>query len=223
MEIVPAIIGKNIKEIEDRVTKVLGEVKWIQIDVMDGIFTPQKSWPYTEGAISDLAKIDAIRSDEQKIEIHLMVQDPEKVISEFVEYGADRIVFHYEATKNYSEIINFLENEEVEVAVSIMMSTPISAIDELIGEIDSVQFMSIDNIGSYGQPFNELVLDRIKDTKEKYPGLSISVDGGVSLENAKSLIDAGAEDLIIGSAIFGKDNPKSEILKFKELESTPVK
>ncbi|HRY62789.1 MAG TPA: hypothetical protein P5056_03410 [Candidatus Paceibacterota bacterium] len=217
MEIVPAIIGKNIKEVEDKVTKVLGSVKWIQIDVMDGIFSPTKSWPYTEGAISDLSKIDAIRNDDQKIEVHLMVKDPEKVIPQFVEYGADRIVFHYEATKNSSEIIKFLENEEVEVAVSLMMSTPISAIDELIGEIDSVQFMSIDKIGSYGQPFDKKVFNRIKDTKEKYPGLSISVDGGVSLQNAKELLDAGAEDLVIGSAIFDKSNPEEEVFKFKNI------
>ena len=217
MEIVPAIIGKNIKEIAEKVEQVSDSVKWVQIDVMDGVFSPTKSWPYTEGSISDLSKIDAIRKDDQKIEIHLMVQDPEKIIPEFVEYGADRIVFHYEATKKYSEIIRFLENEEVEVAVSLMMSTPISAIDHLIGEIDSVQFMSIDKIGSYGQPFDEKVLGRIKNTKEKYPGLSISVDGGVSLENAKKILDAGAEDLIIGSAIFGKDDPKSEILKFNNL------
>lgn len=217
MEIVPAIIGKNIKEIGEKVVAVFPDVKWVQIDVMDGVFAPTKSWPYTEGSISDLEKIDAIRKDDQKIEVHLMVKDPEKVISKYVEYGADRIVFHVEATKKSSEIIKFLEDEEVEVAVSLLMSTPISVIDDLIGEIDSVQFMSIDKIGSYGQPFDKKVLNRIKDTKEKYPGLSISVDGGVSLDNAKSLLDAGAEDLIIGSALFNNGNPKSEILKFRAL------
>jgi ribulose-phosphate 3-epimerase len=217
MEIVPAIIGKNIKEIAEKVEQVSGATKWVQIDVMDGVFAPTKSWPYTEGDISELSQIDAIRKDELKIEIHLMVKDPEKVVAKYVEHGADRIVFHFEATEKYVEMIKFLEAEEVEVAVSFLLDTPSCKVDEFIGDVDGVQFMSIKEIGSYGQDFEEKVFEKIMETKEKYPGLPLSVDGGVNLKNGKRLLESGVEDLVVGSAIFRADDPKAEILKFKSL------
>lgn len=218
MEIVPAIIGKNIKEIAEKVNAVSGSVKWVQIDVMDGVFAPTRSWPYTEGDVSELSQIDAIRKDDLKVEIHLMVKEPEKVVAKYVEYGADRIVFHFEATEKYDEIIKFLEGEEVEVAVAFNYDTPSCAVDEFIGDVDGVQFMSIKEIGSYGQEFQEKVFEKIMDTKEKYPGLPLAVDGGVNLNNGKRLLEVGVEDLVVGSAIFRAEDPRAEIEKFKSLE-----
>lgn len=217
MEILPSVMSQNFGDMSDKVAKVVDSVKWIQIDVMDGVFTPTKSWPYTEGSISDLENIKAIRTDDLRIDVHLMVKDPEEVIPRYVEFGADRIVFQYESTKKYSEIIKSLDDEEVELYVSLLMDTPVSVIDELIGDIDGVRLMSVRKIGHYGQPFDKEVLEKIKEVKEKYPGLPVSVDGGVDLENIESLIEAGAEDFVVGSAIFGHDDPKVEIEKFKAL------
>lgn len=218
MEIIPAIIGKNIREIRDKVEKVQDFVRWIQIDIMDGIFVPTKSWPYTDGEFSDLMDIDYIRTDTLRLEFHLMVQNPEDIIEKLVESGADRIIFHYESTERAQEIIRFLEEEEVECGISFKFETDISVVDKYLPDIDLVQFMSISEIGSYGQEFQEGVIEKIKNLKERHPGLVISVDGGVNIENIKNLKDAGAENFVVGSGIFGEGKiPSEEIERLKKV------
>ena len=217
MNIIPAIIGKNIEEIRDKVEEVQNHVKWIQIDVMDGIFTPQKSWPYIEGEFSDLELIDSIRKDELKLEFHLMVERPEEIVSELVSCGADRIIFHQEATERADEIIKYLEDEEVGCGIALKFDTELSTIDKYLPDIDLVQLMSIREIGSYGQKFEEGVFKKIINLKKKHPGLEISVDGGVSLEDIERLKAAGVENFVVGSAIFGSEDIIGSIEKFKEI------
>ncbi|MEI6296646.1 MAG: ribulose-phosphate 3-epimerase [bacterium] len=219
MEIIPAIIGKNIVEIKDKIDKIKGQTKWIQIDVMDGNFVPTRSWPYTTGDIEELALVDSIRKDDTKLEVHLMVENPEYVLEDWISFGADRIIFHYEATSNIKEIIETLEDEEIECGIALKMDTDVCVLDDFLGDFDLIQLMSIDEIGSYGKEFQESVIEKIIQLKETHPGIRISVDGGVSLENAQELIDVGAENLVVGSAIFNSEDIPKTILKFKKIIS----
>ena len=149
-------------------------------------------------------------------EFDLMVNRPEDVVEHWVETGATRIILHVESKGNIDEAISKLE-DKAEVGIALNMDTPIEIIEKYSDKITVVQLMAINQIGFQGQEFNEGVLERIRAVKSKYPQLAISVDGGVNLHNAKALIEAGADRLIVGSAIFGADNPIDEIQKFNRI------
>lgn len=218
MNIIPAIIGKNIEEIKQKVEAVQDYVKWVQIDMMDGVFVPTKSWPFSAGDISEIKEIDKIRKDELKVEFHLMVKDPEDIVRKLIEYGADRIIVHFESTNDIFRITKELFYEEVECVLSLMAETPVSVLEKYLGEFDGVQLMSIKEIGSYGKGFDDSVYNKIKDIKNNFPGVKISVDGGVSAENIKKLAESGVESFAIGSAIFGEGKlPAEEIKKLRSL------
>ena len=219
--IIPAIIGKDFNEVEVKALSVTGLVPWVHLDIMDGLFTPTESWPYLdikEGP-SDLQYIDFIRTDNLKAEVHLMVGHPEKNLSKWIEVGADRILIHYESANEgvLNGILDELESSEVEAGMVLKFETPIEGLDKFIDKLDVVQLMSIAHIGSYGQPFEEEIYDKIKSLRADYPGVIINVDGGVSLENAPKLIAAGADNLVVGSAIFGSENIPAAIKRFREI------
>lgn len=226
-EIIPAVIGKNFKEVGEKIEKVsrlrqgfggqAGLAKWVQIDVTDGAFAPSKNWPIGEGAVSDLAEITTIQTDDLKIEVHLMVENPEDYIQDWIEYGADRILVHAESVKNYGEIYEQLDGEGIELGVVLNLATPLSVLEKFAGRFDLVQLMSIAEIGFYGHGFEEKVLEKIAELREVYPGLQINVDGGVNLKNAGKILEAGANNLVVGSALFEVKDIKSEFLKFKKL------
>lgn len=217
MEIIPAIIGKDIKEIKEKIDLVLGLVKWVQIDIMDGKFAPTKSWPYTGGEVEDLESIDAVRREDIKVEIHLMVEKPEDVIQQYIDYGADRIVVHLEATNKMPDILQTLRDAEVESGIALKMETKVGDIYSFVEDLDVIQFMSIDKIGMHGQPFDEKVCAKISTLKNKYPGVAISVDGGINLENAPKLAALGVENIVIGSAIYRAEDIAKAIIDFKNI------
>ena len=218
MEIIPAVIGKDFDEVEEKVLAVEDFVNWVHLDIMDGVFTPSESWPYFDikDAPKELEYIDFIRTENLKAEVHLMVKHPERDLDKWIEAGADRILVHYESTdeKITSDILDELSDNEIEAGIVLKYETPIDVLDKFIDRLDIVQLMSIDKIGAYGLPFEQGIYEKIKSLRAKYPGVTISVDGGVSLENARELIAAGADDLIAGSAIFKSDNIEETIKKF---------
>ena len=136
-----------------------------------------------------------------------MVENPETILDSWLSSGADRILVHYEATdeENLKEIISRIKAEEIEVGLVLKMETPIDVLDDFMEDIDVVQFMSIDKIGAYGEPFKEEVFEKIYGLLSNYPGVRINVDGGVNSSNLKKLADAGVTNAIVGSAVFGKD------------------
>jgi len=138
MQIIPAIIGKNIEEIKEKTGLVRGLVSWVQIDIMDGVFTPQKSWPFSGGDWKELESIDDIRRDDIKVEFHLMVEDPEPLLDKLIEYGADRILVHCESKADIRKIQSILEYEEIELGVSLKMETDFNSISENIDIFDEV-------------------------------------------------------------------------------------
>ena len=147
-------------------------------------------------------------------EIDLMANKPEERVEQWVTAGATRIIIHVEAKGNVPGAIESLAGR-VEIAVALNIETPISAIERFKDKIQGIQLMGIDHIGFQHQPFDAKVIERVKEARQMYPDLHISIDGGVSLDNARQLIDAGASRLVIGSGIFNADNFLEAIRLFK--------
>jgi len=233
-EIIPAIIPKSFSDLTEKLSLVTGLVPFVQIDVLDGKFTPEKSWPNIGGTDPDFIKI--IREEEGfpyweeiDFEVDLMVSDPEAVLQQWISAGAKRIIPHYESFKDESVVLEFTQEFQnqyggdgsftaLELGIALNIETPSDVLEAIIENIDFVQCMGIARIGYQGEPFDERVLDKIREIHDRYPDLPISVDGGVNLSTASALVEAGATRLVAGSAIFGSDDIPATIEEFQNLE-----
>lgn len=220
MEIIPAILPKDFADLEEHVEKVIGLVPLVQVDICDGQFTSAPSWPYKKHD----ANFDAIVHEDRgmpdwedvEYEFDLMLNKPEAVVDQYVAAGAARIVLHAESKGDIAEAIEKLQGK-VEIGLALNIDTPLDALVPFKDKIQYIQLMGIDNVGFQGQAFDEKVIAKIKEAKKKYPGLAVQVDGAVSLETAPLLEDAGADRLIIGSAIFEAENPMQAVEEFKQI------
>jgi ribulose-phosphate 3-epimerase len=234
MEIIPAIIPKNIEDLHEECAKVAGSVDAVQIDICDGVFVSSKSWPYREDSIEyteDFKAIVAERAefpfwDSLNFEVHLMVAHPEKVINDWISAGASRIIVHAETLQNPKQFFaDFRERFpksggsllSVELGVALCLETPVDRLASFINDVDFVQLMSIAKIGGHGQAFDTSTFGRLDVLRTEYPGTIVSIDGGVTLDNAGELLKVGANRLVAGSAIFSVENPIEIIESFKAL------
>jgi ribulose-phosphate 3-epimerase len=224
IEIIPAILPKDLEDLRDKMAQVSGIAPVVQIDICDGKFVASKSWPYVKGGMDEFSRITAEDEgfpfwDSLDLEIDLMVRKPEEVVDDWIKAGAKRLVLHIESAPNILETIEKLRDEYgtakeesfgLEIGVALDIRTPNEEVFEILDMVDAdgdsiidfVQFMGIDNMGFQGQEFNDQVLEKISDLRDSYPNIPISVDGGVNFDNAADLISAGATRLISGSAIF---------------------
>ena len=189
-----------------------GGAHWIHIDVMDNQFVPN----LTIGP----PVVKSLRSRTQKfLDVHMMVVEPERLVEPFAKAGADMITFHIEAADDPLSIIDLIKSTGSKVGISLKPSTPISEIEPFFDKIDLVLVMSVDP-GFGGQGYIEASTNRINEIKQKLveqclqDRVLIEVDGGIKLHNAKEVLDAGADVLVAGSAIFGTDDPANTIKKF---------
>lgn len=220
VEIVPAIIAKNFHELAKKIRLVEPYVNWVQLDVMDGKFAPEKTWSEP----GELKNLDVSTN----IEAHLMVEEPEKLIDKWLNSGAKRILVHYEALKGdlrnkIYDLRNKCEEHGVEFGLVLNLETPIKSLSLLHVTgymLHVVQLMSIAQIGYHGHPFDEKVIHKIKALREKYPDVKISVDGGINLQNAKLVVEAGTDILIVGSTIFNSQDIGRTIEHLKAQDKT---
>ncbi len=220
IEIIPAILPRDFAELEDKASLVQGSVKTVQIDVCDGQFVPNATWPYKkhDDTFEKLLSEDLGLPfwENLNYEIDLMVNRAEEVAEEWVRTGASRIIIHVEMNGDLAKAIAVIK-DQVEIGLALNIETDIALIEKYKDDIQFVQCMGIDNIGFQGQSFDDKVIEKIKLIRSKYPELTISVDGGVSLESAPRLIEAGATRLVAGSAIFNAENSFDAIEAFKRL------
>ncbi|MBI2450720.1 MAG: ribulose-phosphate 3-epimerase [Parcubacteria group bacterium] len=217
IEIIPAIIAKDYKEFEEKVKKVEPYVKWVHFDISDGIFTKNITFRNPKEAEKLKTKV--------KIEVHLMVSSPERMINDWLNTGIERILVHYESTRALRNILEKIRKTNIEAGVVLNLKTPVNILDRLLiwkdkesrPMVNAVQFMGIAKIGFYGAEFQESVLEKIKYIREKYPEVSIAIDGGVNLKNAKEIARAGVKRLVMGSAIFETKDIKKAIEGFKQI------
>ncbi|MCR4846762.1 MAG: ribulose-phosphate 3-epimerase [Eubacterium sp.] len=174
----------------------------IHLDVMDGMFVPSISFgmpviKYVRKALPD-AFLDA----------HMMVQNPSRYFDDIIEAGADSITIHYEATDSVKKDIELLKEKGVKVGVAISPDTPVSCIEDIIESVDMILVMTV-YPGFGGQKFIDDSLDRIKAVKkmvdDKNLNVNIEVDGGITLQNVQTVINAGANVIVSGSAVFTDD------------------
>ena len=225
MEIIPAILAKDFKDLEDHVTRVKGLVPLVQVDICDGQFTPSPSWPYKKDDKNFFAIMHEDSGmpfwEEVEYEFDLMVNRPEDAVLDYVAAGATRIVIHVESKGDIAGAIEKLLGK-VEIGLALNIDTPLDILerhkDKIVDcTIKYVQLMGIDNVGFQGQAFDEKVIGKVKEVKKKYSELAIQIDGAVSLNTAPLLRGAGASRLIIGSAIFESENVVEAIEEFKNI------
>ena len=183
------------------------EADWFHCDVMDGRFVPNISYgiPVVK-AISQLA--------EKPLDVHLMIVEPEKYFEAFVKAGADIITFHYEASTHIHRAVQQLKALGVKAGVVLNPHTPVAVLEDIVGDLDLVLLMSV-NPGFGGQQFIERTFGKIRRLKAMIEdqGLHtlIEVDGGVNLQNAAALYEAGADILVAGNAVFKSEDPEETI------------
>lgn len=232
IEIIPAVMPISTIDLQSKLAQVAGHMSVAQIDVMDGKFVEDVSWPYTEddeyfqGILHEDAGLPYW--DQFDFEVDLMVIRPEDVINDWITAGVRRIVVHQESTNEMEKILKdfrerFPKSEQpdvfdCEIGIAQNIDTPIESLYPFLDQIDFVQFMGIAEIGVQGNPFDERVFDKINALREYAPQTIISVDGGVSLEVASDLISAGVNRLVIGSAIFKSEDIGATIKEFKALK-----
>jgi ribulose-phosphate 3-epimerase len=207
IQIIPAIIAKDFQELQEKIKKVEPYVDWVQLDIMDGQFVDNITWNNP----ADLKNLET----KINLEAHLMIQNPEMVIDNWIESGVRRIIFHYESTEYHQEIIKKIQEAGLEVGLAINPETPIEVLDPFSQILNSrfqilILVMTVQP-GRGGQQFLEETLDKIRNLREKYKSVNIEVDGGINPETAPKVIQAGANLLASGSAIFKNDNIEKNI------------
>lgn len=211
IQIIPSIIVRSKEELRKKFDLVRSEVEWVQVDVMDGVFLTEKTWPYSGGSSGDIRELKG----NLKVEAHLMIAKPELHIKEWAVSGVDRILVHHESTGELGVIIDALRDTGIPWGIALKFDTPIEVIDEWAGECDFVQLMSVVEIGYHGKPFEVDVIPKAYALRLKYPELTIQVDGGMTIENALRLAEVGVNGVVVGGAIFNAQDPIQALREFK--------
>lgn len=211
--IAPSLLSADFLRLEGACTLVnQSEAAWLHLDVMDGRFVPNISF--------GLPIISAVRKATSKVcDVHLMIVEPEKYIQAFKDAGADVLTIHVEACTHLHRALQQIRALSMKAGIALNPHTSLSAIEDVITDVDLVCLMSV-NPGFGGQRFIPQTLDKIKRLKEmiveKNATALIEIDGGVTLENAASIVQAGAEVLVAGNTVFASPDPISTIHQLKQ-------
>ncbi len=199
----PSILSADFMRLGDeiRAAEAAG-VDMLHIDIMDGHFVPNITiGPFVVEAIKKTTRLP--------LDVHLMIEEPDRYIADFIKAGADFLTVHLEASVHLHRTVHWIKDSGVKAGVSLNPATPVWSLDHIIQDVDVVLVMSV-NPGFGGQGFIPQVLSKIKTCREiiqerGLPAL-IEVDGGVKYDNAKTVADAGADILVMGSAFFNSED-----------------
>lgn len=215
----PSILSADFARLAEAVQMVeAAGADWIHVDVMDGHFVPN----LTVGPpmVEALRKVTSLPLD-----VHLMMTNPDDFIPEFVDAGADLLTVHVEACPHLHRTVQSIKERQVKAGVSLNPATSVTSVEEILGDVDLVLVMSV-NPGFGGQQFISSSLDKIRRIRtmmnNSHSSAHLEVDGGVNLTNVASVIQAGANVLVAGSAIFGSKNIPETIRQMRTAAQTVI-
>lgn len=210
----PSILAADFSNLSQQIRMAeMGGADWIHCDIMDGKFVPNISFgPLIVNAVKGITKLH--------VDVHLMIENPDNFLEEFINAGADSLLVHQEEVVHLNRTINKIKELGSKAGVVINPATPVSTLSEILEFVDMVLVMSV-NPGFGGQKFIESSINKIMqlDTirKEKGYDFLIEVDGGVDISNIKKISDAGCNVFVAGSSVFGADNISAAAVELKNL------
>ena len=206
--IAPSILSADFGHL-DRAVRMLdrSSAEWVHVDVMDGVFVPNISFGFPV--------LKAVRNATRKLlDVHLMIVEPERYVQRFAQAGADMVTFHLEACADPARCIALIRASGARVGITIKPATPVETVRKWLQIVDMVLIMSVEP-GFGGQRFIHESLDKIRALRrmaaDSNPALLVEVDGGITLQNAREIFDAGADVLVAGSTVFGAEDPETAI------------
>ena len=212
VQVAPSILSADLGHLADELATIEG-AGYVHFDAMDGHFVPNLT--FGPGVLS------AVKAATQTpVDAHLMISNPDQMVPEYLSAGADIVTFHYEATAHANRLANLIREKGAKAGIAINPGTPVSALDAIIEDVDLVLVMTV-NPGFGGQSFIPGTLPKLHELTamcERH-GVSplIEVDGGISSKNIADVVNAGANVLVAGSAVFKSEDPAAEVALLQKL------